>query len=29
MGLMQIEQQFKSPAPITENPGTIKTEGPK
>jgi hypothetical protein len=27
MGLMQIEQQFKNPAPITENPGMIKTQG--
>jgi hypothetical protein len=27
MGLMQIEQQFKNPAPVTENPGMIKTQG--
>jgi Protein of unknown function (DUF2723) len=27
MGLMQMEQQFTKPAPITENPGTIKTQG--
>jgi Protein of unknown function (DUF2723) len=27
MGLMQIEQQFKNPAPVMENPGMIKTQG--
>ncbi len=26
MGLMQIEQQFKNPAPVMENPGMIKTQ---
>jgi Protein of unknown function (DUF2723) len=26
-GLMQMQDQFTKPAPITENPGTIKTQG--
>jgi hypothetical protein len=29
MGLMQMQQQFSAQAPMMENPGTIKTEGPK
>jgi Protein of unknown function (DUF2723) len=29
MGLMQMEQQFTKPAPMTETPGAIKTEGVK
>jgi hypothetical protein len=28
-GLMQIQDQFTKPAPMMENPGGIKTEGPK